>query len=236
LIKLSLSEVAIETTRRCNARCPHCLRGESEEKDINLKYVDRLFSQLDLIGTLLIGGGEPSQAPEMIDAVVEIARRHKLEIQNFYLVTNALEVTPQFMQSVINLYAYCSDNEVSRLDISTDGFHPEAPKKSYDMLDVFKFTGRKRDFGEDMLLQEGRAQNNYPVVVDPRLPERMLFRVDENNVAEDLIYLTCDGRLYSSCDLSYETMKTNSFFIGAVTEDFNLKQMIDKYLEQYPDD
>ena len=62
-MNLSIQELIIETTRKCNMACEHCLRGDVENVNIKSLYIRRLFSQIDNIDTLTITGGEPSLKP-----------------------------------------------------------------------------------------------------------------------------------------------------------------------------
>ena len=57
---ISIQNLAIEVTRKCNIKCAHCLRGDSQNKDIDLKYIDILLDQVNYIGHFCPTGGEPS--------------------------------------------------------------------------------------------------------------------------------------------------------------------------------
>ena len=64
--KISVNNLIIEITRKCNMNCEHCLRGNSQNIDVNFEHVEKLFSQIDYISTLSFGGGEPVRARETI--------------------------------------------------------------------------------------------------------------------------------------------------------------------------
>ena len=40
LNKLTFENLTIETTRKCNMKCAHCLRGNSQNVDIDYRYID----------------------------------------------------------------------------------------------------------------------------------------------------------------------------------------------------
>lgn len=44
---IAVDSLILEITRRCNMKCLHCLRGESENLDMSIKMVDAVFSQIN---------------------------------------------------------------------------------------------------------------------------------------------------------------------------------------------
>ena len=54
--------IIIETTRRCNMACPHCIRGDAQNMDIDLYILDTFLSNFKdgYIREILFTGGEPS--------------------------------------------------------------------------------------------------------------------------------------------------------------------------------
>jgi len=49
---MDIYNLVIEVTRRCNMECEHCLRGEAENVDMDIKYIEKLFQKIDYISTL----------------------------------------------------------------------------------------------------------------------------------------------------------------------------------------
>jgi MoaA/NifB/PqqE/SkfB family radical SAM enzyme len=62
---LSLDNVIIEITRRCNMKCEHCLRGAQQRLDIPDDVLSKFFLRIrdSYINHLCLTGGEPSLAP-----------------------------------------------------------------------------------------------------------------------------------------------------------------------------
>jgi len=196
--KLTLNDVIIEITRRCNLQCEHCLRGNAQNIDINTKFIDALFERVGYIGSLTITGGEPGLRPKLINYIVESAKAHNVDIGSFYLATNGTQASDDFILALIKLYLYCSDNETTQVEISNDQYHDnneEATRrlqalafvnyKQGDILDKFVIAeGRAKDFGENYKTDYG-------------------FEIDEDYI-EGTVYLNALGKIISDCDWSYE--------------------------------
>jgi organic radical activating enzyme len=229
--KISLNECIIELTRKCNMACPHCLRGEAENLDMKLEYIENLFKRVNFISTLTLTGGEPSLKPEIINNLVRLAKKHKVDIGNFYIATNGKRVTNEFILAVMNLYLYCSDNEVSQLEVSTDKFHDvdEKIKRNMEKLRVFKFTGVKHDIDEKYLINQGNASLNYGG------RELSISKYDydtDTHINEGQIYLNCKGNILPSCDLSYENQDAKNLILGNVMdENFDILESVKKFNE-----
>ena len=115
----------IETTRRCNMRCRHCLRGDPENKAMKRKYLDSFLSQVGYISSVTFTGGEPT-LPSGMNAICDFMDsccKYKVDVGGFYIVTNGKVWRPEFATLVNELWVFCSDNEASGIDISGDQFH-----------------------------------------------------------------------------------------------------------------
>ena len=84
---INVNNLIVEVTRRCNMSCDHCLRGCSQDFDLNLDYVESLFKDIGYISTLTITGGEPSLAVDKILGIIESAKRNDVGIGDFYMAT-----------------------------------------------------------------------------------------------------------------------------------------------------
>ena len=54
LKKLTINDLTVEVTQRCNMKCRHCLRGDAQDVDIFLSDIDGLLNQTEAIGQLTI--------------------------------------------------------------------------------------------------------------------------------------------------------------------------------------
>lgn len=203
---LTISEVVIEVTRRCNMACIHCLRGDAEPIDINIKYVDALFKQIGRIGTLTITGGEPSLKPDLITEIIESAKKHNVEIGNFYCVTNGKISSKAFTLAMMELFLYCDDNEMSGVQMSTDKFHEDRAK--HNMLSALSFFSTRGDLETRYLIPEGRAQG-LPTSRSYLEPDTFTktFWGDEITVNEGTFYLNAKGEIVPGCDWSFESQE-----------------------------
>lgn len=122
-MKISVDNLIIETTRRCNMRCKHCLRGEAQKKDIDLFIIDQALYQIDQIGSLTFSGGEPSMNVPAIIHTLEKARELKVGIGSFYIATNGKKISEEFVLACLRLYAYAEEKESCQVSFSNDQYH-----------------------------------------------------------------------------------------------------------------
>lgn len=101
--KVIYHDVVIETTRRCNMQCAHCMRGEAQNKDISLETIDRFLDTTERIDILTLTGGEIALNVKAIEYLVEELDKRRIPLGSFYAVTNGKEVTPDFMAAIIKL-------------------------------------------------------------------------------------------------------------------------------------
>lgn len=208
-MKYAVSNLIIEVTRRCNMCCPHCLRGDAQQLDLEMEHVRRLFDKVSDIGSLTLTGGEPSLVPHVIDGIIEEARKRDIYIGNFYLATNGKHVSDAFLCSLIKLWSYCTENEVSSVDLSNDGYH-EYEESYYKRLSALRFVHKKQkeDYGlyDDSLINTGRASQNWNKDQGRRLT---LYEIEVDEEYQSIsgdgyLYLNCHGNILGACDLSYE--------------------------------
>ena len=190
--KVNLDSLVIELTRKCNAECDHCLRGKAESVDLDPKYLDNLFSKVDYVSTLTFTGGEPSLVPHLIEAALDSAEIHGVDVGNFYIATNAILVSPEFLSAIMHAYLFCTNNEISQVNWSNDQFHPETDETR--KLEVFRFAEAKfendnYDYPHNSIINEGRGADWGP----GRPVRREEFTVDSEyqRIEEGTVYLNC---------------------------------------------
>ena len=140
-----LGQLIIEVTRRCNMACEHCLRGEPQKLNISDLVLNNFFRQIrdSSIGNLTITGGEPSLVPERIQAILRFIRMYHIDVESFYMVTNAKKVTNQFLQAILDLYMQSGDQGSFAINYSDDQFHDELNEANIRKLSAFTFVGPK---------------------------------------------------------------------------------------------
>ena len=59
-LTMTVDQLTLEVTRRCNMNCAHCLRGDAQCLDMSKEVVDKVLQDIDYISFLFFTGGEPS--------------------------------------------------------------------------------------------------------------------------------------------------------------------------------
>ncbi len=199
---MDISNLVIEITRRCNMACSHCLRGEQENNNIDFKYIDSLLSQVNSISSVTFSGGEPSLYTEAIEYFLNVAKRKRIEINEFYIATNGKSITEDFIITCLKMYSYCNEKETCKVDVSNDYFHAEDSNYNTELLSGLAFFNRK--FEKEAEYYEGINQGYYlENYGDGReLEENSIYSIDDFN--DTAIYLNCLGEIINGCDWSYD--------------------------------
>ena len=190
----------LELTRRCNACCAHCLRGNAQELDMKPYIIDSTLKALHdaniEIADVTFTGGEPSLVPHLINHFVDTATSLGVGYGSFYIATNGLEVSEDFIIAVARLHFNAYDNEVSSIKVSSDQWHQPIPQESKERLKMFKFVHfDDSPESEHYLISEGRARGWGAKDVD----------VFDMSGEFDLIsiYVNVFGQIIEGCDFSY---------------------------------
>lgn len=225
---MHIENAMIEVTRKCNMACAHCLRGDAQNREISNADIDMFFSKVESIGNLTITGGEPSLASHKIEYIVESARKHNVNIQSFYIATNAKVVSDAFLTALIKLYCYCSDNEMSALNYSDDDYHDELEEENIKRLSVFAFTAPKYNGSVNTgryEINEGRAKENSIGVREESGINPDYFDMEsyvdmeyETITGETNVYLNAKGNIVCGCDWSYKSQDRKGNVICKVGE------------------
>lgn len=215
--RFGIDHLVIEVTRRCNMQCSHCLRGNAQSIDIDMKYIDTLFSRIDHIGSITFSGGEPSLRPDIINKIIDKAGYWGVSFGNFYIVTNGKTITDDFIVTIARLYTFCIDNEMSGLALSTDQYHEKINGKS-KMLRVFSFFHEKGEIPWERVLKAGRAKD-----WGARKGIGELLNISGDYI-HGTLYLNCRGNIVSGCDFSYRQQSYKKNIICHV-DDFNLNTL-----------
>jgi hypothetical protein len=228
-----LYDLILEVTRKCNLQCGHCLRGNAEDKTLNMKFVENVFKTVNSISTLTLTGGEPFLHPEIIDNILFLAEKHDVEISNFYIATNGTIPLKNVIQTVMNLYTYCTENDVSQIKISNDEFHCAegdytARKKIMDEWSILKFVHIDSANISNSLIAEGRWKwGNGRQLLEPSIMEVEQYSDMDSVYVESELYLNCHGNLIAGCDFSYENQEKEVVIYG---RHYELLEIINKNL------
>jgi len=215
-MKLSFSNLVLETTRRCNMKCEHCLRGAAQPVDMDREIINRVTRETDYIYSLTLTGGEPSLNADAIRHLRDAMYFHECSIGHFWLTTNARFFKPDFYDEIQYLYGVCYEQEACVLTISGDQFHRRRSNVAYEMYSELPFFAdeRMRDIPYDRILDEGYARkNNYGMrELEPttKLSDTRYDAEDDELYVGDTIYVNAKGDVLFDCDLSFVNQKKYS--------------------------
>jgi MoaA/NifB/PqqE/SkfB family radical SAM enzyme len=204
--KTSIGNLIIETTRRCNASCDHCLRGDARNKDIKREVIEALLDKVDYIGSVTFTGGEPSLNPKAITDFVDICKEKGVSVSNFYMATNGVEYTDDFLLAIMKLYLFCDNDEpeITQLEVSRSYYHDCFQNEDeIDKLRCFSFFSERKylKYSAQSLIDQGRAKD-YGLGARKNLVENLEIVCDN---IEGEFYLNVNGDVIEGCDWSYKS-------------------------------
>ena len=98
--KVTFESLAIETTRRCNMKCAHCFRGDTQDVDIDYRHIDDLLDQTEAIGYLEITGGEPTLNLDALKYILNGLCKRGIPLFGFSLYINGLIYSEKFIEII----------------------------------------------------------------------------------------------------------------------------------------
>lgn len=224
-MNLYISNLCVEVTRQCPMSCTHCLRGDAENKHLNITRFEEWVASITendgclTIGELTLSGGEPlyGQGLENVIGVLSIFKKHDVEVQDFYIATSGFNLSRKAFLACAEWYAYCADNEVSQVHLSNDAYHPhDIDRNGVRLFKGLSFFSDK--FSEDgveyLLVPQGRAIENYqPRQMKPYEQKPDTYECDHwgdeaggesVGIADGTIYYNVNNMLIRGCDWSYD--------------------------------
>ena len=214
---LEVDQLIFEVTRKCNMKCDHCLRGESQDCEMSNEVVDRVLENITSIGELVITGGEPSLNVEAIKYIVSKIIEKDIGCDRFFIVTNGLVYSEQLVVVLLELYAYCIEgnggyeSEFSGgLAISVDKYHSGISRNNYFRYKGLSFYSTDKEPSENYgknIIDEGMAKVNQ-LNGDYHSPQMLAISIghDDRLNVEDL-YINARGDVLGDCDMSYTTQE-----------------------------
>ena len=86
--KINIYSLAVEVTENCNMLCPHCLRGDARDKNIDIDKFNTFLSHIESIDKMVITGGEPLLHPDGIKNIINSLRKHGTGCGTISMITN----------------------------------------------------------------------------------------------------------------------------------------------------
>lgn len=197
---MRINHLGLEVTRKCNMKCTHCLRGNTQNKNIPLETIDILLDQIDSIGHFCPTGGEPSLNIEAIQYFINGCKKRNISIDTACIITNGINLTNDFVNTYTELYEMCElkNNVNVGLQISNDIYHLQEQKFDDSLVKHLpRYSKREHEDGSNIvkkLHKEGRFSNNSIATV--------MSRPHPGN-----IYVNVNGDVIDGCDWSYENQE-----------------------------
>lgn len=229
---ISCSELIIEVGRKCNLCCEHCLRGDAENKTIDVALAKKFLKEFDEIDCITFTGGEPTLYEKEIIQIIDFILKKKISVHGFYVASNGLIKAPKLMLKLAELYAYVTENYMenySKFELSNDDFHDDVPEENKSFFKAFAFySERPRAGWSDSWIPEGRAiwsglEASFPVNYEQSFDIDVF---DNGGIFVNMVYLNAEGYVLPDCNYSYESQREmNPFAYGSMP----LKQILKTY-------
>lgn len=219
---LDVHFLSIETTRRCNLACEHCLRGKAQHADMPEELLDRFLSNVSHVGEVTFSGGEPSLALPIIRAFYRICEKRGIPVDSFFVATNGVANQIELAALLLERYAMIEDEEsrsYCAVALSKDAYHEgSAIREGFGgQKDIVKglafYTKSKEhedgDPDESWIIQVGNAYWNGLYGREGHVfSEKFSFESTpaDPGITVDTVYLSTNGRIYSDANLPYDDM------------------------------
>jgi hypothetical protein len=189
----------------------------------------------DYTDVISIGGGEPALRPALLSNLRTAILQQKIYPEYIFMVTNGKRLVKELENEAYDEEDYDYDivgpvhtalRELSwicevQLNVSTDRWHGKDAESRFNFIeDSFEYikditVGKQGPVNYRNLIGIGRAKGYKDYVLD--LDEEMQFMERYNE-----LYVTVDGDIFPSCNMSYEmyeTLTNTSLFLGNVLTD-----------------
>jgi len=219
---MHIYNVILEITRKCNLECEHCLRGDSQNKNMLPTVLSSLFSKVKYIDYLTISGGEPTKALHTLELVIDNLERFGVNLGRIYVATNGYNAKRKFVNLMCRLFQICEDTSLCSIDISNSIFHDNSTD------DANRMRYRMDELAREINLNcrnkyHTSHQATYSVIRMGRAAE---WGHRDLKIRKETLefYVSYNGIVYPSCDLSYKAMLNPKLQLGNVTDsDFDVK-------------
>lgn len=211
--EIEIDQFGIEITRKCNMQCDFCMRGKSQNVEINDDVISEIFDSLSKfekihINGINLTGGEPFLAPEKFLKIINELMKRNIDINWLTTTTNG----SIFDENII--YALNLMNEYAKygvtLRISADSHHVINKDKLNENIEKIKqaFKGKLEvQVDVPFILPSGYENENN---TSPNHDEFTCF-CDGRKVYVPLMFITSKGTITDTCDYSYEQVDKFNF-------------------------
>ena len=110
---LYIHNLELIVTKNCNLACRHCMRGESENKEMNLSLLHRLFKRKMHIETLYLNGGEVFYNPKVLSDTINEIIKNNILLNGIVITTNGTLYTGEIiciLKKALDYIEECNKN------------------------------------------------------------------------------------------------------------------------------
>lgn len=125
--KVSLREVTLELGRKCNLKCKHCMKGESQDVAMSDGVMDALLDNVYFIDEFNFGGGEPLLYVERMETLLRKCKEKGVKVNYITVISNCTIKSDEFVR-VFNEWGEYTTFRNNKLLVSNDIFHEEYVK------------------------------------------------------------------------------------------------------------
>ena len=202
--KINIYSLAVEVTENCNMLCPHCLRGDARDKDIDIDKFNIFLSRIKSIDKMVITGGEPLLRPEGIKSIINSLRGHGIDCDTISMITNGTH-----NKEIPEILDYCNDFAYTYIIFSNDMYHQMNPELAHKLTKTHYVYPLVTDSGEHGLINIGRAKNLSCDKKVERIITKAKYNEGYNGVTNAIISFTCDGDIIlGTCNYEYDEIET----------------------------
>lgn len=249
-MKIAIDDLILEVTRRCNMRCPHCLRGEAESLDADIDLIPQIFEGVSEIGMLTFSGGEPSLNTAYITAVVDYILEHDITVNGCFIATNAKVYAPELVDCVRRLYEANlgghrtevlaehwlrlsrDEDEVPYFSIAVSGdpYHEPVPVENLMRYRHCGFFSDIKVNDGKYILDRGRGSMLANAFDRPILSLSIEADDDGENLLVSQVYVSSNGVVAADCDLSFDDLDMlepgDDGYVGNIGDDLSLAGLL----------
>lgn len=185
-MNLILHDLAIETTRKCNMQCEHCMRGLSQNIDITPDIIDMIFenNKIKRIDHICFSGGEPTLNPNIIIYTINKIINENINVEEIVMVTNGQIFNRKLLEAFNSFNEYKNKKALEKLTALFERYNiddKEMKKKIEDNINKYvriTFSNDKYHYPIDQ-----EVKNNYHKYARG-------IRITEKDIEEKDIYKT----------------------------------------------
>ncbi len=230
--EIEIEQFGIEITRKCNMQCDFCMRGKSQNIEINDDIINEIFNSLCKfekikIGSISLTGGEPFLASEKLIKVINELIRRNISVSWLTVTTNG-SIFDENIINALNLMNDYAEFGVT-LRISADSHHIINKDKLNENIERIKqiFKGKLEvQIDVPFILPSGYENENNT----PPNHEEFISYFDGQKVYVPLLFITSNGTITDTYDYSYEQVdKFNFGSVGKISiDDSFMKSIVHK--------